>query len=358
MQAWQSIVGALITIIVIGYCFSFLLRLVQSKSKKIPSYDVLTGSSLDHFSSPKKGTPLNKKSLAQSNERSSSFDQEAGQFVKKRHEEDTARVIAEQESARKVAEREAELDRDLAQWLEAEQAEVTRTATIQAAAEEEQRRESVAKKIASTQTILDWLDQRQGEDGSAELWSKTAPGNNRNVTKAKQKIVAAVQAIEKEKEDLEYVITRLETGIDFVSMEVKETIDRWKKGQIHRRSTLEDLKRKFRLKTYSIDDGWELFFIYPDWLIKQREKLFEYVESLGAAVDRTENILAVIERAEKLEWKKNLDLDMDVIFLLKEVRKMHQIMLTMENRLAALEVACKKRSDQVIAPSWEPRGIL
>ena len=92
--------------------------------------------------------------------------------------------------------------------------------------------------------------------------------------------------------------------------------------------------------------------------MKQREKLFDYVTSLGAKADKTENILAVIERAEKFEWGKNLDMDMDVIFLLKEIKKMHQIMLTMENRLALLESACKKRSDQVIAPSWEPRGIL
>jgi hypothetical protein len=366
MQAWQSIIGALSTTIVIGCVFCFLFRTLRNRTRGKYQVDMLVSStggsptkSISTSISSKKTTINPVTSTLPMNQAKSVNDLEAVEFIKKRQDEELKRTLSEHETSQMIAEREADLDRDLAQWLETEQAEITRTAAMQAVAEEEQRRQTQARTIASTQAVLKWADQTRADVPDIDLiWSKTAKTANANIAEAKKQIISASEIIDREAQDLEYVITRLETGVDFISMEVRETINRWKKGEIHRRSTLDDLKRKFRLKTYSIDDGWELFFIYPDWLAKQRAKLFDYVILLGAKTEKTANILTVLESAEKTEWEKNLDMDMDVLFLLKEIKKMHQTMLVMDNRLKELESACKKRSEQVISPSWEPRGIL
>lgn len=174
----------------------------------------------------------------------------------------------------------------------------------------------------------------------------------------REQLTLVARAVEKEVEDLEYVINKMQTGIDFLPIQVQETINRWKDGEIYRRSTLDDLKLKFRYQAYSIDDGLELLYMYEDWIIKQRQRLLKFIVALGTEPGKTESLLSAVERAERTEWTKNLDINMDVIASLKEIREIYQATVGMEQRLKDLDKVCRKRSEQIIHPQWEPKGTL
>jgi hypothetical protein len=79
---------------------------------------------------------------------------------------------------------------------------------------------------------------------------------------------------------------------------------------------------------------------------------------LGGKADQTESIQAAIEQVERGEREKHLEMDVDVIFTLHDIRAMLEKLIGMESTLKELDAVCHKRAEQVIAPSWEARGSL
>ena len=140
--------------------------------------------------------------------------------------------------------------------------------------------------------------------------------------------------------------------------ERKVSVDEWKEGKVLRHSSFEDLKLKFRFKAYSIEDGYELLYMYNQWIVQQRQKLKVFIRLLGTEVEPSESIQAVIERAEQNEREKYLEMDVDVIFTLHDIRDTLDKLFSMETLLKELEVVCRKRSAQIIAPVWEAKGSL
>jgi len=51
-------------------------------------------------------------------------------------------------------------------------------------------------------------------------------------------------------------------------------------------------------------------------------------------------------------------MNVDVIFALNDVRVVLGKLIGMESILKELEIVCRKRSEQIIAPSWEAKGSL
>ena len=94
------------------------------------------------------------------------------------------------------------------------------------------------------------------------------------------------------------------------------------------------------------------------WLAQQQQKLRVFVRLMGTAVEKGETIQAAIERAEKNERDKYLEMDVDVIFTLRDIRGILEKLISMENILKELEEVCRRRSEQIIAPSWEAKGSL
>jgi hypothetical protein len=186
---------------------------------------------------------------------------------------------------------------------------------------------------------------------------------NREIDRMSQKRTAVLkkqvqlmsQEAEREYEDLEYIVHRITTSLDFIATCAQETIDKWKTGEVLKHNSLEDLKFKFRLDSFSVDDGWRLYFTYPDWIRRQREKILVLIGFMGTEPRESEDIDATITRAEQAEWAKGFAMDMDVIWALKDMRRVLQITHAMEPKLRDLEVACKNRSTQILMPGWEPR---
>ncbi len=179
--------------------------------------------------------------------------------------------------------------------------------------------------------------------------------NPKRIFVVKKQVLVLSQNAEKEHDELAYILNKIQTSVDFISSCVEETITQWKQGKAFRDSTLEDLKFKFRLDTFSVDDGWGLYYMYPVWIKRQQDKVLVLLSFLGTDAQESETIDTVINRAEKNEWLKGLDIDMDIIFALKEMRKVLRLTRAMEPMLEQLEVACRKRSAQILAPAWEPR---
>ena len=182
--------------------------------------------------------------------------------------------------------------------------------------------------------------------------------NSGNADLVHEQVISLGRKVAKESEDLDYIINKIQTSVDFVAVQAQATIEQWKQTKLHQRKTLEDLKYKFRLDTFSIDDGWGLLYSYPNWIEKQRDQLLNFIGQLSDKENKTGNVLHAADQAEKHEWTKDLDMNMDVIFILQEIRDIFSITVTMQTRLKTLETACKKRSDQVMSPDWEPKGLL
>ena len=272
-------------------------------------------------------------------------------------------AAAEAAAAKRLHDQQDDMDRAIAEWnakiqSEEEQNKAAEIAVAKAAAA------AIEEKINEVdQSLAEWQVQAitKGEvraaprSGSLQAQDHSI---NRKISVVKEQILLISRAVGKEVEDLEYVINKMQTGIDFLPIQVQQTISRWKEGEIYKRSTLDDLKLKFRYQAYSIDDGLELFYMYSDWIVKQRQRLLKFISALGTEPTEGESLIAVVERAERNEWSKNLDINMDIIASLKEIRDIYQITINMEHRLKDLEKACKKRSDQIIQPQWEPKGLL
>ena len=210
--------------------------------------------------------------------------------------------------------------------------------------------------------ITEWLDaEREGNRMAATVAAKPGKASQKTYTRTeaiRQQVRTTAEKVEKEAQELEFIKNRIEAGVDFLPIEFKQTIDDWKAGRVFRTSTFDDLKLKFRYKAYSVEDGYELLYQYNEWMAQQREKLRVFIRLLGTEVNKGESIQAAIEQAERSERQKYLEMDVDVIFTLREVRTILDRLIGMETILKDLEMVCRKRSEQIITPSWEAKGSL
>ncbi len=270
------------------------------------------------------------------------------------------RLVAEQAAAERAAVERAAVEQAIAEWAAAEQAEAERVRHRRASEERRETEGGEERMRAVEDAIAEWVEaEREGN----RLAAGTAPGKpvEKTYTRTEalhQQVRSAAELVEKEVHDLEFIKNRIEADVDFLPIEFRQTIEDWKAGKIFRRSTFDDLKLKFRYKAYSIEDGYEMLYLYNEWLSQQRQKLRVFIRLLGAEVDSSESIQAAIERVEKTEREKYLEMDVDVIFTLRDIRAILEKLIGMETVLRELEAVCRKRSEQIIAPPWEARGSL
>ncbi|MBK8507705.1 MAG: hypothetical protein IPL51_03390 [Candidatus Competibacteraceae bacterium] len=270
------------------------------------------------------------------------------------------RAETERAAAERAIQEKSALEQAITEWAAAEQAESERVQLHRAHTDQRESEQTEARMQAVEEAIAEWL---VAEQASHHLSAVAAPaaGPKKGYTRTEailQQIHLTAERVDKEAQDLDFFKNRIETGVDFLPLEFKQTIDEWKKGQLLRHSTFDDLKLKFRYKAYSIEDGYELLYRYNDWLGQQRQKLRVFIRLLGGPVDEKESIQAAIERAEQHEREKYLEMNVDVIFALNDVRVVLGKLIGMESILKELEIVCRKRSEQIIAPSWEAKGSL
>lgn len=263
-------------------------------------------------------------------------------------------------AAEKTAAEKAAVEQAIAEWAAAEQAEAERVRR-QHASEAHRETEGDEERMRVVEdAIAEWVEaEREGK----RLAAATTPGKAAEKTYTRteaihQQVRTVTALVEKEIHDLEFIKNRIEADVDFLPIEFQQTIENWKAGKIFRRSTFEDLKLKFRYKAYSIEDGYEMLYLYNEWLIQQRQKLRVFIRLLGTEVEPLESIQAAIERAERTEREKYLEMDVDVIFTLRDIRAILEKLIGVETVLKDLEAVCRKRSEQIIAPPWEARGSL
>ncbi|MGF1525243.1 MAG: hypothetical protein ACFCBW_00360 [Candidatus Competibacterales bacterium] len=261
-----------------------------------------------------------------------------------------------------AAEREA-IDRALTDWARNEATQAQQSLRESESQERELERQLQAQIIAIDTELADW--ERTKDDPNERSYSgpsRPQPDplqpSEREILRLRQRIDELGQETDTEANDLNYLLEKVQTGVDFLPVQVQYTIARWKMAEINRRSTFEDLKRKFRYQAYSIEDGLELYHLYEEWLERQRRRLYELVECLGTTPRREEPLLELLARAEAQEWHKGLDINMDIIAGLREIRRIHEVVTEMEYHLMDLATACRRRSTLVIEPEWEPKGIL
>lgn len=270
------------------------------------------------------------------------------------------RLMVEQAAAERAAMERAAVEQAIAEWAAAEQAEAERVRHRRASEERRETEGGEDRMRAVEDAIAEWVEaEREGN----RLAVTTTPGKpvEKTYTRTEalhQQVRSAAELVEKEVHDLEFIKNRIEADVDFLPIEFQQTIADWKAGKAFRRSTFDDLKLKFRYKAYSIEDGYEMFYLYNEWLSQQRQKLRVFIRLLGAEVDPLESIQAAIERVEKTEREKYLEMDVDVIFTLRDIRAILEKLIGMETVLRELEAVCRKRSEQIIAPPWEARGSL
>ncbi|HOW77063.1 MAG TPA: hypothetical protein P5102_12995 [Candidatus Competibacteraceae bacterium] len=270
------------------------------------------------------------------------------------------RLAAEQAAAERAAAERAAVEQAIAEWAAAEQAEAERIRHRRASEERREIEGGEERLRAVEDAIAEWVEaEREGN----RLAATKTPGKpvERTYTRTEalhQQVRSVAELVEKEVHDLEFIKNRIEADVDFLPIEFRQTIEDWKAGKIFRRSTFDDLKLKFRYKAYSIEDGYEMLYLYNEWLSQQRQKLRVFIRLLGTEVDPLESIQAAIERAERAEQEKYLEMDVDVIFTLRDVRAILEKLIGMEAVLKELEAVCRKRSEQIIAPPWEARGSL
>ncbi len=270
------------------------------------------------------------------------------------------RLAAEQAAAERAAAERATVEQAIAEWAAAEQAEAERV-RHRRASEERQEAENIGERLrAVEEAIAEWVEaEREG----SRLAATATPGKSleRTYTRTEalhQQVRLVAELVEKELRDLDFIKNRIEADVDFLPIEFRQTIEDWKAGKVFRRSTFDDLKLKFRYKAYSIEDGYEMLYLYNEWLSQQRQKLRVFIRLLGFEVEPLETIQAAIERAERVEREKYLEMDVDVIFTLRDIRAILEKLIGMETILKELDAVCRRRSEQIIAPSWEARGSL
>lgn len=271
------------------------------------------------------------------------------------------RLAVEQAVAEKAAVEKAAVEQAIAEWAAAEQAEADRARHQRASEDHQESEASHGRMRALEDAITEWIEaEREGN----RLTATTTPGKPAEKTYTRteaihQQVRSVIALVEKEACDLEFIKNRIDADVDFLPLEFQQTVEDWKAGKVFRRSTFDDLKLRFRYKAYSIEDGYEIFCIYDEWLSQQRQKLRVFIRLLSVAeAEPSESIQAAIERVEKNEREKYLEMDVDVIFTLRDIRAILEKLIGMETMLKELEAVCRKRSEQIIAPSWEARGSL
>lgn len=265
------------------------------------------------------------------------------------------------------AEREA-LEDAIEQWAAVEQAAAERTEDDHrpkesATAEHASAEKSLTARIAAEQAAMSQtMPVKPPVRPFASSPALSQPPTGKKVYKRsqaiKEQVLVTAQHIEQEAKDLNHIINKLDTSAAFMPVYVQNIIEKWKKGEIYRHSTLEDLQLKFRYQAYSMFDGWEVLNFYHSWIMKQRHKLLIFLQLLGIERNQSEGILSMVERAERAEWAKHLNMDMDVLFILRKIREIYQLTESLKTRLQDLERVCRKYSDQIVAPPWEPKETL
>jgi hypothetical protein len=270
------------------------------------------------------------------------------------------RAAVEKAVAEKAAAEKAAVEQAIAEWAAAEQAEAERARQQRASENRQEVEASEGRLRAVEEAIAEWVEaEREGKQLAAARPGPLSHSNSTTQTEAvHQQVRSTAQHVEKEVHDLEFIKNRIEADVDFLPIEFQQTIDDWKTGKILRRNTFDDLKLKFRYKAYSIEDGYEMLYLYNEWLSQQRQKLRVFIRLLGTEVDSSESIQAAIEQAEHKERQKYLEMDVDVIFTLRDIRAILEKLIGMENILKDLEGVCRKRSEQIISPPWEAKGSL
>ncbi|MDS4040364.1 MAG: hypothetical protein RKP20_04230 [Candidatus Competibacter sp.] len=271
------------------------------------------------------------------------------------------RAAVEKAAAERAAIEKAAVEQAIAEWAAAEQAEADRVQLRRTTEERREAEEVEARMRAVEEAISEWIEAER--EGSRLAATETVPGKPAQKTYTRteaihQQVRLHAELVDKEVQELEYIKNRIQVGVDFLPIEFRQAIDDWKKGMAFRRSTFEDLKLKFRYKAYSVEDGYELLYMYNAWMVQQRQKLRVFIRLLGTDVDRAESILAAIEQAERSEREKYLEMDVDVIYALHNIRSILEKLIGMETILKELEAVCRKRSEQIISPSWEAKGSL
>ena len=273
------------------------------------------------------------------------------------------RTVLEQAVLERAAQDQEAVEQAITEWAAAEQAEAERAQLHKTAVERREAEEVESRLRAVEEAIAEWVDaEREGNRLAAAATpgkTKTPPKRTYTRTEAiHQQARLHAEAVAKEIQELEYIKNRIEAGVDFLPIEFRQTVDDWKEGRVLRHSSFGDLKLKFRYKAYSVEDGYELLYMYKHWINQQRQKLRVFVRLLGIETESSESIRAAIERAERNEREKYLEMDVDVIFTLHEIRDTLDKLIDVDTLLKALEAVCRKRSEQIIAPEWEAKGSL
>lgn len=272
------------------------------------------------------------------------------------------RAMLEQAALERAAQDKAAVEQAIAEWAAAEQAEAERAQLHKTSVERREAEETESRLRAVEEAITEWVEaEREGSRLAAAAATPGKPSPRKTYTRTEaihQQVRSHAQAVAKEIEELDYIKNRIQAGVDFLPIEFRQTVDDWKEGRVLRHSSFEDLKLKFRYKAYSIEDGYELLYMYNRWITQQWQKLRVFIRLLGTEVESSESIQAAIERAERNEREKYLEMDVDVIFTLRDIRDVLDKLIGMETILKELEVVCRKRSEQIIAPAWEAKGSL
>lgn len=269
------------------------------------------------------------------------------------------RAVMEKAAMEKAAMEKAAIEQAIAEWAVAEQAEAERSNMRKATTEQRDADAGEARMRAVEAAISEWIEaEREGHRQAAVTPGQPAIKTCTRTGAIHQQVRSTAEVIEKEAGELEFIKNRIEAGVDLLPLEFQQTVDQWKEGRILRHSSFDDLKLKFRYKAYSIEDGYELLYLYNQWLAQQRQKVRVFIRLLGATVDKGDSMLAAIEDLERGEREKYLEMDVDVIFTLRDIRDVLEKLISVENILRDLESVCRKRSEQIIAPAWEAKGSL
>ena len=356
MQDWQSLAGAVVTLFVIYRVFMFLMGRA-GRRRRVTGSDSAKGAPVPpgighptRSHGPSQGPAAISPGAWVARDEIAGISTETGGanfFVQRKRRQDLKDDLeAQHDRFSKV--RDNVLDDELSSWMEQE--ELRRE---QNRAQDEALRQAMYAPSDVTPVIRDIVE--HAEAAGLEVVNRRRRPDNKALTEIYTRIMALSDEIAQESQDLDHVIDKLQTSIDFISMEFWQTVEEWKKGESHRFHSLNDLKHKYRLKTFSLEDAWELVFSYPDWVNKTRKHLLGFAARLGyEAESPSEGLAKLIERAQRQEWERDLDVDMDKIFLFKELGKMNTVLTSMTTRVAKLEEVCNRRSNQIIAPEWEP----
>lgn len=270
------------------------------------------------------------------------------------------RAAMEKVAMEKLAQEKAAVEQAIAEWAAAEHAEAERANLRKASTEQRDADAAEARLRAVEEAISEWIeDEREGHRTAAVTPGRpTAEKTSTRTAAIHQQVRSAIEVIDKETGELDFIKNRIEAGVDFLPIEFRLTVDEWKEGKTLRQSSFDDLKQKFRYKAYSIEDGYELLHLYNQWLAQQRQKVRVFIKLLGVDVDRHDSMLGAIEHLEQLEREKYLEMDVDVIYTLRDIRDVLDKLVRVETILRDLDGVCRKRSEQIIAPEWEAKGSL